>query len=495
MIQWMQKHKKYLVVTIWISAISFIGAGSVGWGVYSFSGAGGYVAKVGDSIITKSDLAREYSRLHEVYSKITGSNIDEKTAQFLNIQKRAVDNLIYLTLMLNYASDIGLFTTDEEVAREISKDKDFYDEFGLFSQKKYTEILQANNIKKADYEEALRKSLLLKKLDSILEPIMTPLEERSAASSLFMKDQILMDILTRNHQAESVIEINDEELKKYWENNQALYMGEKEYKVIYDLFKKDEIQTSQADIERYYDDFKSNYIDKSGRQIPLEEIQDRVIEDYRTNEARNKARERFILYKKNSNLQGQEKTFTERQIQTEFGDKFMQELLGLSVKSAMEPVWVESKNAFVSLKLMEIVEATPLSFEMAKERVATDVLHQKQMALLENAAKKALEDFRGDSIGWIMRDESTKIKNLSEEDSLDFLADLFNSTNSKGYILQGEKAILYQIKAQELFKEWETPEQKDFFMANFKQLKRQIVEDAFLNYLQKRYRIVRAESY
>ena len=48
MISWMQKHNKYLVWTIWIATIAFIGAGFVGWGSYSFGSKAGNVAKVGD---------------------------------------------------------------------------------------------------------------------------------------------------------------------------------------------------------------------------------------------------------------------------------------------------------------------------------------------------------------------------------------------------------------------------------------------------------------
>ncbi len=33
MITWMQRHKKWLVITIWISTIAFVGAGFVGWGL------------------------------------------------------------------------------------------------------------------------------------------------------------------------------------------------------------------------------------------------------------------------------------------------------------------------------------------------------------------------------------------------------------------------------------------------------------------------------
>ena len=44
----MQKHKKYLMAVIWISALSFVGAGFVGWGSFSFSSTSNAVAVVGD---------------------------------------------------------------------------------------------------------------------------------------------------------------------------------------------------------------------------------------------------------------------------------------------------------------------------------------------------------------------------------------------------------------------------------------------------------------
>ena len=53
MITWMQKHKKYLVVTIWVSTIAFVGAGFVGWGAYDMNtNRAKSVAKVGNRNIS-----------------------------------------------------------------------------------------------------------------------------------------------------------------------------------------------------------------------------------------------------------------------------------------------------------------------------------------------------------------------------------------------------------------------------------------------------------
>ena len=48
MIEWMQKHKKSLIPTIWISTIAFVGAGFVGWGAYDMNAnRAGSIARVG----------------------------------------------------------------------------------------------------------------------------------------------------------------------------------------------------------------------------------------------------------------------------------------------------------------------------------------------------------------------------------------------------------------------------------------------------------------
>ncbi|MDE7254588.1 MAG: SurA N-terminal domain-containing protein, partial [Helicobacter sp.] len=99
MIQWMQKHKKYLVITIWISTIAFVGAGFVGWGAYSFAMGERFVAKVGDNTISRSDLEREYARLFAIYNQLTGGKLGQKEAEGLGLRNQALNNLIYTQLM------------------------------------------------------------------------------------------------------------------------------------------------------------------------------------------------------------------------------------------------------------------------------------------------------------------------------------------------------------------------------------------------------------
>ena len=68
MISWMQKHHKYMVWTIWVAAIGFIGAGSVGWGHLHFGSKASTIAKVGDIEITQQELNQAYSNLYAKYA-------------------------------------------------------------------------------------------------------------------------------------------------------------------------------------------------------------------------------------------------------------------------------------------------------------------------------------------------------------------------------------------------------------------------------------------
>ena len=81
MISWMQKHNKYLVWTIWIATIAFIGAGFVGWGSYSFGTKAGNVAKIGDIEIPQTKLNRVYSNIYSQYNEAMQGQLDDKKAE------------------------------------------------------------------------------------------------------------------------------------------------------------------------------------------------------------------------------------------------------------------------------------------------------------------------------------------------------------------------------------------------------------------------------
>lgn len=487
MIHWMQKRKKYLVI-IWIGAI--LGAGSIGWGTYSFSNHSSWVAKVGETKITQQEFEREYTRLYAIYNQLMGGKLNQKEAQSLGIQAQAIDNLIYTALMLNYAQDLGLYIADERVAQEIAQEEQFHSD-GVFDEQKYRALLATNQLKSMDYEEAIRKSLLLKELDALLKIHTTPLEVESAAAALYMKDQIALSVMNAHQRS---ISVDDKEIKEYWEKNQSKYMGNMTYEIIIDSFNPKDIATNDSQLHDYYEKYKTNYTDSQKNILPFEKAKEKLAKDYRASESEKMALRRYIEYKKDlDNYEGKTMVLTFSELGEQFGADFAQEVVQLNAKDALKPIHV-AQLGFTTLKLMHIHEAKPLDFDLAKERVFADVLQSKRDEQLKKDSEKMLDTFEGEDIGWVSKDDHQKLHMLSSAESAEFLSQLFVKLKPKGYMITNNKAILYAIKNQELFDIKELEKNKEFLENNVQQLKEKLFENAFIGYLQSRYKIVRLDQ-
>ena len=88
MITWMQRHKKYLVVTIWISTIAFVGAGFVGWGAYDLNrDRAASVAKVGHRTISVQEFQSAYANHYNFYNNLLGGKLTQEQAEQMGLNK------------------------------------------------------------------------------------------------------------------------------------------------------------------------------------------------------------------------------------------------------------------------------------------------------------------------------------------------------------------------------------------------------------------------
>src|SRR5690606_6208717 len=140
MITWMQRHKRWLVITIWISTIAFVGAGFVGWGSYDYGKKQGTVAVVGDRQVSLDEYQREYSYLYEQYAKMFGEQFNQEVAKQLNLSDMAYNLVIQKNLILSYADELGLDVTNEDIVKELVQIQAFQKE-GKFDKETYVQVL------------------------------------------------------------------------------------------------------------------------------------------------------------------------------------------------------------------------------------------------------------------------------------------------------------------------------------------------------------------
>lgn len=483
MIGWMQKHKKYLIITIWISTIAFVGAGFVGWGSYSFSSTSNAVAVVGDRKISIEKLQREYAKLYNLYNQLFNGDLDNEQAKKIGIEEQALNNLISRALRLNYAYDLGLRISKEEVIDALIA-MDTFQNNGQFDNEIYKRLLADNQLRPKDFEEELGESLLLEKLNAILEIPLTPLETEMMGAIYFTEDHVKIHILK---QSDITFTPAQEAIKKYWEENQDIYQTQRGYEISSVSVNVKDINYNEEDIKKYYEDFKNQFLNEEGQVLPFLEVKNRVIEDYKDSQAQKEALKEYISLRKGENQKAKNSIIYEGD--NRYGVEFINLLSQANEKETLKPIKVN--DSYITAEVLKIISSQSKTYEEAKNDAREDYVSFEKAKILEENAKKELVNFKGIDVGYVNKDTTEVFKGLDKNESRDFINQLLSVKKEKGYILLTNKAVLYQILRQRVKKSDIISHNLEFLIQNGIQVKGRLVESEFLEYLSKIYKVVR----
>lgn len=481
MITWMQKHKKYLVITIWVSTIAFVGAGFVGWGAYDFNKSRATsVAKVGDIDISFVKFENMYSRLHSFYSQAAGRQLSKEEASQIGLEEASLQALVQEALLLNFAKDLGLGVSDDEVIAELVKTPSFQKD-GKFDLKQYQETLKALRSNPTNYENQLKESLLLSKLAAATGLKANKIDNEILASAMFMSDEIKAKIITA-----AAPEISEDEIKASWEKSKDLYLSAQKFDLSYDFIKAADVNATDAQLQAFYEENRGDYRDGEDKILDFEKAKVAVAADYALKLAKKTALEEYVKIKKG------EKT-AQQKIQISSDDSKglnFDEIKKASVGDTLKPV--EYNGGFAIIKVDNIINPQPKSYEEAKNDVKNSLIAIKQKESLEKAAKDALANKAdlNEKLSISVNDD-TAILGLSLENSKALIEKIFSSANKDGYMIFADKAVVYEISAQKLFDEEKLSIFNAMIENNAKNLKSSELENGLLSSLSKRYKIER----
>lgn len=480
MITWMQKHKKYLVVTIWISTIAFVGAGFVGWGAYDFnSDRASAIAKVGDKKITVKDFQLAYGNLYSYYSQLSNGQLTQEQAKEMGLERVVINNLINETLLLNYANDLGLTTLDEDVKQELIKDENFQKD-GIFDKEQYYLVLKNIGMNPKEYEISLKKQILLSKLDKIIELPANDKEIEMLASSLFIKDKVEISVLNASSDE---LNITEEELKETWEKSKNIYLTKINYKLGTIFVEAKPTDANESELTEFYNENKLDYKEEDGKIKTYEAALDEVKKDYSLKKTKREALETHLKVKK-----GELNSLVPMDVQEDDANFPVNELKDAKKGDTLKPF--EYKNGFLVVKVEDIIMPKPMEFEQAKSQVRVSLEKTKTHALLEQKAKDKLANFTdGVDIGFVSRDDIKTEQGLSENEFGVFLSQLFDNNDKQGYVILENKAVIYKILEQKLLDNSKLDEYKKLLTDNVKQLKNGEIRQNLLEELRKKYSI------
>jgi peptidyl-prolyl cis-trans isomerase D len=148
-------------------------------------------------------------------------------------------------------------------------------------------------------------------------------------------------------------------------------------------------------------------------------------------------------------------------------------------------------DTWLTGKIDSINRPKPLSFDKAKEFAKSDLVKQKMIKSLDNKAKELVKSELKETkdLGFLSASDIDKIKDISKERAKLLLSKVFMDQKSKGYIISGNSAIIYEVKAQKLLDEDGFKKEKDRLLNNIKALKSDLVQRGLIDRLKNRYEI------
>ena len=442
MITWMQKHKKWLIVTIWISTIAFVGAGFVGWGSYDYGSSDGTVALVGDREVSVEEYQREYSSLYDNYSRGFGEQFNQEMADSLNLRDQAFQRTIQKNLFLSYGNSLGFNVNNEEIAKELVK-MDAFILNGKFDKKTYVRVLNQNRTNPQTFEESIKRNILLKKVLNLFQVKASSNELNLLNTLLFAKDNLNISVFNID---DINFIANTKELEKYWKENKNNYMSLNAYTYEINtitLVKKD---FTTEELKKYYDKYKNDFRKSDGKIKNSDEAKDDVILALSKKATKKLALKKYLTLKKNEIKFLKKETLFANELvfSKENNTKIMNATLGKILKPFFD------NNSYTTIKVIEKLKPKTLSFTKALNKLRSDYEQEIKMNILNKLAKDELKNFKGKNIGDVSQSSTQKIEGLNQEETREFLKQLFSSSIKKGRISLANKIIVYKINSSKL---------------------------------------------
>jgi len=450
MITWMQRHRKYLVITIWISTIAFIGAGFVGWGQYSYGDKAGAVAKVGEVSITSAELQKSYSNLFNQYNQLFQGKFDEKQAKQFGLQRQALRQLVNQALILNLSNSYGLIVTDKELLNIIKSQPTFAKE-GMFNKTIYAEALKQNHLTIKEYEEAMRKELLIQKTLYLLASENRAIEEKAITNALGVADKINYKILTPN-----MISLvpNETELKALWQKRSGEFKTSPSYEISYVTQTPITATPSAKEISDYYDMNRQMLKDATGKILTLVEAQGVIIGALNDKATEKEALRLYINYKKGALSSGVAPTKATISVSSStFSPELTKEIMTLNdQKPFLKPRKIGSD--YIIVKLDKSNPERTKTYEEAKTNVIALYMAEAKKTKLQELAQNSFKTFSGTSSDFLTRNDGAKIAGLSAPEGSEFLTKLFASKQKQGFVtLENGNVIMYHVLEQKLLQD------------------------------------------
>jgi len=362
------------------------------WGVGDIltSGNSKLAAKVGNQKVTLEEFYNKFGRKVQELNLSTGRQMTLQEAHEQNIDQFIINELVYEKMVLEFANKNKIYLNDN-ILKNIIKDLPQFNG----TDGKFSEILYKNSIKNNfSSEEEFLNELTFVYINSLLF--------ENFKSGEFTNKKII-DLLYEHEGEERnieffifkdkdiIIEISENELNEYYNDNDSNYLTEEERTIDYLTIKLDDykklISIPNDETRKYYNENKNQFFTEEKRSIEMARFHDKdnaenFYEVWSLNNSANT--EKYI----------QENSVTISKIEDLSKDSFesnvTNEIFNLGKDYVSRPIKINDAGYYV-VKVINISPEIQETFESVKKSIADEMSYNEAYELYDQALNYADE--------------------------------------------------------------------------------------------------------
>jgi peptidyl-prolyl cis-trans isomerase D len=242
------------------------------WGVNSYltGPSDVVVAEVNGAPIKQAELQQSLQQYRDQMRNTLGEQFDPDMFEGPMVRRNVLDGLIEQKLIQDANKALGQQISDAEVSQVIRTTPAFQRD-GQFDPEYYAMVLARVGYNPASYEAQLRADLLAQQLTQNIQTtaIATEQEVNTLLRLEKQKREIAYGVVPVQDYLEQVT-VSDDEVKQFFDNNQANYTAPEQIKLNYIQLSVDEIAQSldvdDTELKQFYADNKDKFVGPEQRR-------------------------------------------------------------------------------------------------------------------------------------------------------------------------------------------------------------------------------------
>jgi len=224
------------------------------------------LATVNDQVITRAEFEDSFQRAAENVRK-NNPDVSNEQLQSPQFKQAVLNELVNSRLLLAEAARLGISASDEEVFAAITRQSIFWNQKGEFDRNVYQMALRSIRMTPTQFEANFRNEYIANKVREMVRSSAQATPKQAREIYDWIAEQATMDyILSSPKEYLDKIELTEEEIQKFYTDNEERFMVPEQVRIRYLNFTPKDLaafqQVSDEEIKAYYEAHKDSMVQK-----------------------------------------------------------------------------------------------------------------------------------------------------------------------------------------------------------------------------------------